>query len=87
MRVETCVPTRPPSVGQIERWIPKGDHDVFAQFLKDPNCEVCRMTEDTKRQMQEQTSATRTFGELITVDHRILVIWATCKMTNGKTLL
>ena len=58
---------------------PRGDHNLFTHFRKDPNCEVGRMTKALSRQMQTQTSETpegisrpRSLGELIKADHNVV---------------
>ena len=36
---------------------PRGNHNVFTHFPKDPNCEVCKMTKNNTSQVLKKTKA------------------------------
>ena len=51
----------------------RGNHDVFTQYPKDPNCEDRKKTTTRARsRIQPQKRVDTQFGDLITADHNIL---------------
>ena len=62
MRGKTLVPKqqRKPSLGKrVNDTKPRGDHHMSTHLPKEPDCEVCRMTKKTTRQIEKQTSEPR----------------------------
>ena len=56
----------------------EGQHELFAHFTQEPNCEVCRRPKPTRaprtRILDDRAKrikiAKRLFGDVITVDHK-----------------
>ena len=53
---------------------PRGNHNVFTRYQKDPNCEVCAKTHQDEPAVSAWTGLhlSTKFGNLITADHKFL---------------
>ena len=53
-----------------------GEHSVFSNFLKDPNCDICLKTKTTRASCRRRAGTVvpraENVGDLITADHKVL---------------
>ena len=69
-------PPEPPRPGPPPATAPKGKHNLFTHFPKDPNCEICKRTKATRaacrRNSQSHVHRATKFGYILTADHKVL---------------
>ena len=73
---------------------PRGNHNVFTHYPKDPNCEVCHKTKTTRarcgikpKKRVYGTAPPTKFGDLITADHKNLNVENESRGGHKNTLV